>query len=141
MSGSVKGARVAESLLAAVAAGTCLATAIAFSGDVPLFPLPGLYLIEIALAGAMSFFAIVWRDDRTVLWEAVPWIAAGILAAFTVLGIWSVGVFLVPATLALLLAGTIADRRRGANKISHGVAFLISAGIQATIVWVVFTSR
>ena len=134
-------ARIAETFLGAVAAAICLATAVLFSGQVELFPLPGLYLIEISLAGVLSLLAIARADGPTTLWGAVPWLAAGVLAAFVVLGMFSVGPFLAPAALALVLAGVVSDRRRGAAGVGHGVAFLIAAGTQATIMWLVFTVR
>lgn len=133
--------RIAEMFLGAVAAAICLATAVAFSGQANLFPLPGLYLIEISLAGVMSLLAIARADGPKTLWGAVPWLAAGVLAAFVVLGMFSVGPFLVPATLALVLAGVASDRRRGAAGVGHGIAFLIAAGTQATIMWVTFSAR
>ena len=68
----------------------------------PLFPLPGLYLLEIGLVGIIGLTSLA-AGSRLYL----PWIASGILLAFVLLGAWTIGFFLVPGMLAFGAGGTL----------------------------------
>ena len=68
----------------------------------PLFPLPGLYFIEIALVGVIGAFSLFLGR-----WSIAPWLASGILLAFVVLGGFSIGFFLIPAFLAFAVGGAL----------------------------------
>lgn len=91
--------------MAILAAANCLWVAVLFGTSQlspgqsawSLFPLPGLYLAEIALIGIFTLFA-VWEDTNK--WAAGLPVAAGILLAFYVLGGFSIGPYLLPALIA-----------------------------------------
>ena len=133
--------RTAEWFLAVTSAVICIGTAMAFSQQEPLFPLPGLYLFEIGAAGIVGLTAIVKQGARRSGWSVVPWIAAGILAAFAVLGIFSIGIFVAMAAATLLLAAVLVDQRLGAGPGGHVGAFLTAGIIQAGLMWSVFSLR
>jgi hypothetical protein len=132
--------RVAEWILAIVAASVCFAAARVFSRQDDLLPLPGLYLIEIVLAGGLGLTAVAKSRTDVPGWSLIPWVAAGVLLAFVILGAWTIGLFIAPAAVALFLAGYLADLRLGRRVAPHVAAFLGAAMVQASIVWVVFTS-
>lgn len=63
-----------------------------------LFPLPGLYLLEIAIIGILVP-AAVWKASSK--WFLALLAAAGILLAFFVLGGFSLGPYLLPVLVGL----------------------------------------
>ncbi|MEW5985821.1 MAG: hypothetical protein AB1791_04225 [Chloroflexota bacterium] len=121
-----------EKLLALVGAAVCVGVPLLFiPGQQPLYPLPGLYFLEIVWLGLVALVSLLVDHPSTSWWTAVPHGAAGVLLAFVVLGAWTIGFFLAPACVAFLLAGVSADRRRGRPMIRHLVIFLIAAFAQA----------
>lgn len=126
--------RPAEWILAVVGAANCIVVPFFFvEGQSPLFPFPGLYLIEIALLGVLGLISIIVEQNEDSRWRVVPWAVAGILLAFVVLGAWTIGFFLIPATLAFLLAGVLGDRRLNRPLVNHAGVFLIAAIVQAAV--------
>jgi hypothetical protein len=101
-------------LLAVAGGGNCVVVPLLFApGQSPLFPLPGLYLLEIALVGLAGLAGLLSSKPADDRWDWVPWAAVGVLLAFVFLGAWTIGFFLIPALLAFLLAGFLSARRRG----------------------------
>ena len=88
--------RTAEWILGIAGALVCTAAAIMFSSQDPLWPLPGLYLAKIGLAGLLALGAIAVGRNDSGLWAAVPWVASGIVLAFAILGAWTIGLFIAP---------------------------------------------
>lgn len=126
--------RIAEWLLAIVAVVNCIVVPFLFiQNQSTLFPLPGLYFIEIALSGVLGLISVVIEHDENSPWHMVPWIVAGILLAFVVLGVFSIGFFLIPATVAFLGVGILGDRRLDRRMVYHVGLFLVAAAVQATI--------
>jgi hypothetical protein len=66
-------------------------------------------------------------------WRAVPWIAAGALLAFVILGGFSIGFFLIPATVSFLLAGFLLNWLQSGRISKYIGLFLITAILQATL--------
>jgi hypothetical protein len=102
--------RIVQWVLAAIGAGICIGTAIAFwryqMDD--LWPIPGLYLIEVAALGVAGFASLTLLANSGSGWRIVPWIVTGILLAFVILGAWTIGQPLFPAMLAFLIAAILA---------------------------------
>ena len=94
----------------------------------PLFPLPGLYFIEIALVGLLAAYSIFSRR-----WQPVPWIASGILAAFVLLGAWTIGFYLTPAMLAYAAAAVLLAGPQPAKVFRYAGFALLAALIQAGV--------
>jgi hypothetical protein len=108
-------------------------------GQSPIFPLPGLYFIEIALLGLLGVMSVsASADPRShefvrTLWAEIPWGIAGVMLAFVILGAWSIGFFLIPAFLAFLIVGIWSYRRMGGSAVRHLGVLVLSAAIQATV--------
>ena len=100
------------------------------------FPLPSLYFVEIFLLGLMVIVFVAWRTQFNERWYLVPWIAAGIILAFVVLGGFSIGFFLIPAFLAFIVVGILADLQSGNSKAAHLAALIIAALAQSAVMYV-----
>ncbi|GEM_PF-2579519 len=75
-----------------------------------------LLYVALVMASAVGVAASAWKHSRTGLsgWLVALWISTIVLLAFNVLGLASVGIFLLPATLLALiscLVGTLSRRR------------------------------
>ncbi len=103
-----------------------------------LWPLPGLYLLEIAVLALASWFGIVFSGpDRPAWLPALPWAAGGALFAFVVLGAWTIGLFLLPGAVGLLASAWLAGVDPRGEPTSRPVLFLTAALIQAAVIFVV----
>jgi len=122
--------------LAVVAAINCVIVPLFFTQQRPLFPLPGLYLIEIAVLGILGLAGLLIVESRSAFWRGSPWIAAGVLLAFVILGGFSIGLFLIPATVAFLLAGFLMNRLKGGQVIRFIGLFLIAAVLQVILMMI-----
>jgi hypothetical protein len=120
-------------VLAGLAALNCAIVPLFFGGQRPLFPLPGLYLIEIAALGILGLTALLLVEPVTSFWRAVPWVAAGALLAFVILGGFSIGFYLIPAATAFFAAGFLQNRIQGDPVTRYLGLFLIAAVVQATV--------
>lgn len=117
--------------LASLAAVDCLMVAVFFattqlSPGQPawnLFPLPGLYLLEIAVIGIFTLIA-VWKASPK--WFSALSVSAGILLAFFVLGGFSLGPYLLPALLGQVVLVILSAKAYGTSLITH-TAFLLGA--------------
>jgi hypothetical protein len=92
----------------------CLVIALLFAQSQPdVFPLPGLYLIEIGSLGLAPLVALLYEGAKWRPWPDVAWAVAGVLLTFAVLGMWTIGLFLVPALFSFVLAALLGSRRQG----------------------------
>jgi hypothetical protein len=98
-----------------------------------LFPLPGLYFIEIALLGVLVLLYVAARPGLKVRWPAVPWAAAGILLAFVIIAGFSIGPALIPAVAAFVVAGLLGDWQTGESLARHAGVFLVAAVAQGAV--------
>jgi hypothetical protein len=119
--------------LAVVAALNCVVVPMFFAQQRPLFPLPGLYLIEIIVLAILALTGLLLIESRSPFWRAVPWIAAGVLLSFAILAIFSIGFYIIPAAVAFLLAGFLLNRIEGGLLLKYVGIFLIAAILQATL--------
>ena len=127
-------ARVLEWILGVIGAMNCVAVPILVVPDQrELFPLPDLYFIEIASLGMLSIAAVVIQTDDYTRWTVAPWISAGVLATFVILGGFSIGFFLIPAAIAFLLTGILMDWRFGGDIGRHAGLAAVSAVVQAAL--------
>ena len=127
-------ARAAEWLAALVGAVNCVLVPAAFApSQGNLFPLPGLYFVQIALVGVLVLAFVAFRPRPKARWSALPWLAAGIMLAFVVLGGFSIGPFLIPALLAFLVTGVMVDLQGGGSMTRHIGYLLVAAMAQAGV--------
>lgn len=103
----------------------------------PLWPLPGLVLLDIGLLGLAGFAGLAFDDGRRASrWPQATWIASGGLAAIGVIGAFGVSVIAFALGPALLfgLAALLADRHQG-RRLQPGLStFVLSAGVNALLV-------
>lgn len=147
--GSSDSSRLAGSiewLLAALAGVACFALpALVLSspgnvpGQAPLWPLPGLILLEIALLGLAGFAGIAEVLPGTLRGPMAAWVACGALAALGAIGWYGVSVIFFALVPALLfgLAAVLADRRLNRGWREGLSTLVLSAGVNAVFVVVV----
>lgn len=129
--GKVDIRRLFEWIAALIGAVNCLFVSIVFwQGD---FPAPALYLIEIALLGLFVVAFVAARARLSTRWNALPWVAAGILLAFVILGGFSIGFFLIPAFLAFAIVGVLADTMDHRAMARHFGFLLVAAVAHAAV--------
>ena len=121
-------------LIAFVGAADCVFVPILFAASVqqPFFPLPGFYLLEIALLGLLGLMRAVQEPSNFPNWLMnVPWVTAGVLLTFNLLGGFTIGFYLIPGTLAFLVVGFVLAEQQS-QKIWQGLGlFLVAAIAQA----------
>ncbi|HJW82780.1 MAG TPA: hypothetical protein VJ754_00615 [Anaerolineae bacterium] len=130
--------RSLERFFALTAAAVCLVISAriwqVLSGQQPMWPLPGLYLLEILVASAIGMFGILRSDSE---WSApgggLTWAAIGVLLAFAVMGAWSVGLLYSPVVVILVITAVLSDRRRNQNMLVHWGIGLIAALAQVAL--------
>ena len=123
-----------ERYLAVVAAAGCVLISVAvwltFSQVQPMWPLPALYLLEVIV---MSVAAAAASVVGGMVGEIITWATVGILAAFSILGMFSIGALYLPTTLMLMLVCVTRDvRNRLHLPLNIGVG-LIAALLQAGV--------
>jgi len=103
---------------------------VSISANQNLWPLPGLYFIEMAALSVVCALLAFFDDNPRS--QFIIWGAVGILTGFSILGAWSVGFFYLPVAI---IFGVIAIRSDFRNK--QRIAVHIGAGLIAGVVQVV----
>ena len=118
-----------ERFLAILGAVLCLGVTIALwlslSAYQNMWPLPGLYFIEMVTLSIISTFLFVRSDPRD---KFITWVAAGVISVFSILGALSIGFFYLPVALIYAVISVTSDVRNKQNITAHLGIFLI-AGI------------
>ncbi|MFZ2097890.1 MAG: hypothetical protein WAV05_14755 [Anaerolineales bacterium] len=134
---------LAEWLLVIFSVIVCMGVAAVIgSQQSPLWPVPGLYLIEFILISIIGVGNQLVKTSNVAFSKAFPWLSSkaitwiivGILLPFVIFGGFSIGLFLLPALLAFLLAGIISDWRSTTKIISHIGIAVMSAVIQGSLI-------
>ena len=123
-----------EQILAIMAAVVCLAITLVFwfsiSSYQGMWPLPGLYFVEMVSLSFISTFIFVRGDARGSL---MTWVAAGVFSAFSFLGAASVGFFYLPVALMFSVISLIWDVRNKQDRPARLGIFLIAGIAQSTL--------
>lgn len=123
-----------EWFLGILAAANCAAVGIyTLLSSSDAWPFPGVFVLEIILAGLLNLYPVAKDLPVESRWHAVPWASSGITLAFVILGAWTSDFFLLPAMIAFLLLGILSDRRRKGNTGLHFLFFITAAFIQALV--------
>ena len=126
--------RIGEWLAALVGAVNCVLVPAVFApSQSALFPLPGLYFVQIVLIGLGVLAFVAARSNVKSRWLALPWVATGLVLAFVVLGGFSIGPFLIPAFLAFVATGVLADIQMGGPMGRHLGYLVVAAVAQAAL--------
>jgi hypothetical protein len=138
-----RSSRSLEQILAIVGALVCLTVSIRIwqvaSSLQPMWPFPGLYLVEMLLVSAVGALGIVMNDSRPPpLSATLAWVAIGVLSAFALLGAWSIGAFYWPVVVLLLASAVLHHRRRRRNLAPHlglaALAALAQGALMAAVI-------
>lgn len=129
-------------LLAYIGALDCVFVPVLFGAAIqqPFFPFPGLYFLEISLLGFVGLISAMQNPVEKPVWgQYAPWGTAGILLAFNILGAWTIGLYLIPGTLAFLGVGFLQAEK--ATKIWQRInIFLVAAFVQGilmlAVIWI-----
>ena len=130
--------RSLERFVALMAVAVCLLISLRIDQVVgaqqTMWPLPGLYLLEMLGVTAMGAWAI-WHDAPTPTLRVgvLAWIAVGLLLGFAVMGAWSIGFLYLPSAALLLLAAMLSDRKRHQHLFPHAIVSVMAAMTQALL--------
>jgi hypothetical protein len=99
-----------------------------------MWPLPSLYLLEMIVVSFTGLFSLL-KDDATHLAAVavLTWVAVGMLAAFVVMGLWSIGLLFLPVAVIFVIAAILANRRQHRNLIVHVGVGVLAAIIQVAL--------
>jgi hypothetical protein len=118
-----------ERFLAILGAIVCLIITIpiwwSISAQQTMWPLPGLYLIEMVALSIISTFAFFRGDPRD---KFITWGAIGIIGAFSMVGAFSVGFFYLPVALIFAIISVTSDVRNKQHILAH-LGICLIAGI------------
>ena len=122
-----------ERILAILAAVICLIITLVIWFSISpyqgMWPLPGLYFVEMVSLSFISTFMVVRGDPRGSL---MTWVAAGVMSAFSFFGAASVGFFYLPVALMYSVISITWDVRNRQNRPARLGIFLI-AGIAQSV--------
>ena len=126
-----------ERILAILAVVVCLTITLVFWFSISpyqsMWPLPGLYFVEIASLSFISTFIFVRGDPRGSL---MTWVAAGVISAFSFLGALSVGCFYLPVALMFSVISLTWDVRNKQNRPARLGIFVIAGIVQSVLMLV-----
>ena len=126
-----------ERILAILAAVVCLIITLVFwfsiSPSQSMWPLPGLYFVEIVSLSFISTFIFVRGDPRG---SSMTWVAAGVISAVSFLGAASVGFFYLPVALMFIVISLTWDVRNKQNKPARLGIFLMAGIVQSALMLV-----
>ena len=123
-----------ERFLAILGAIVCLTITTLFWWDVSasqtMWPLPGLYFIEMVALSIISAFVLIRGHPRD---KYIPWGAAGAIGAFSILAALSVGVFYFPVALIFTIISITSDLRNQQPMTAHLGTFFVAGLAQAAL--------
>ena len=122
----------------AVCLGITLLVFLVFGRMQPMWPLPGLYLLEMLALSAAAVYVVV-REVRPA--AAVIGAVLGAMGAFALLAAFSIGAYYLPVLLLLGTGGGLAILDRRARFWPAVVACLAAAVVQTAIILAVVRLR
>ena len=87
----------------------------------PMWPIPGLYLVEAVVLPALVLWAVIVADYRGA------WLAVGALATLALLGAMSIGLYVALALIFLVPASILGDD--GQSTLSQKVVAFLLGGL------------
>jgi hypothetical protein len=101
-----------------------------------IFPLPGVYFIELIAIGILCFLAVFLLNNQSIsIWSGISWICSGLLFAFIILGAWTIGFYLIPGMLMLLAVSIMIDKRTQGEIALHLIYFIAAGLSQGVLVF------
>ncbi len=110
----------------------------AAGGTSPMWPLPGLALLDWAVLGIFVFIAtyMVFRWS-SIGWQQSTWFLAGALIPLTVLGAFSIGPFVLITLLLLVISIVLLALCRKPRWLPSILAFFIGGIINLAFLYIV----
>ncbi len=103
------------------------------SSERSIWPLPGLYFVELAAVAIVTALVFL-RDDPSSVTTA--WISAGIYVAFSILGALSIiGLFYLPSAIMFVMLAVLATVHQDRSFLWGLLAFIIAAAGQALLMF------
>jgi len=99
-----------------------------------MWPLPGLYFIEMVALSTTSAFLLVRSDPRGLIITSG---AVGIFSVFSMVGVFSVVFFYLPVALIFGVIVVVSDVRHKQHVVAHLGAFLIAGATQAVVMFTI----
>lgn len=97
---------------------------------------PGIYILEIAIISLLPIFC-VWRNDEK--WLQRLWAGNGALLGLVILGIWSIGVPLIPSLVLSVALGISISLRQKQSLLKHGIKalkfFVFQVLLMLILIW------
>jgi hypothetical protein len=123
-----------ERFLAILGAAACLIVTImvwlSVSASQNIWPLPGLYFIEMVALSSLGAFTFIRNHPHDKL---ITWGVAGVLSIFSILGAWSVGLAYAPIALIFVAISVISDVRNKQPILAHLGVFFIAGLVQLVL--------
>ena len=120
--------------LAVLGAAACVVITVAVWRSVgasqPMWPLPALYFIELMLLAIAVAALFLWDSAPST---ALAWASAGVFAAFSILGSWTVGFCYLPTTFLFFAASVLSDLRTKGSMPAHAGLCLVAGVAQAAL--------
>jgi hypothetical protein len=130
----VQGPLPIERFVALLGGAICMALAAVIwrgvSTSQDTWPFPALYFVELMALGVVVAAAYLRSSESRAL---IAWAAAGAVAAFSVLGAWTVGLLFLPAAVAIAAAALLTDAHNQGRLGAHVGIFAVAALIQAAL--------
>jgi hypothetical protein len=95
-----------------------------------MWPLPGLYFIEIVTLSVVSALLFIRGDPRG---QFLTWGTTGAIGAFSILAAFSVGFFYLPVALLFAIISVTFDVRNKKHIPAHLATFLIAGIAQLAV--------
>ncbi len=92
------------------------------------WPFPALYFIELA---ALALGCALAYTVRSPFRATLTWVTVGVLAAFSILGAWTVGLYYALVTVLFFVMAVMADVRRKVRLLPHVGLGILAAVTQA----------
>jgi hypothetical protein len=96
-----------------------------------MWPLPGLYFLEIVILSIVSGFMAARGDPRA---PYLTWGTAGVIGVFSILAALSVGMFYFPVALLFAVLSVSSDVRNKKNIPAHLGVFLMAGIAQFALI-------
>jgi len=135
--------QILERILSSIAVAICLIECIwlgqALSHQQPVWPLPAMYLIEAGIVSLICWLSVLYSGAKPSSFSAsVTWAAIGILVAFVIMGLWSIGLLFIPVTVLFFITAILIDIRQNNSVILHlGVGALAALAQVALMLFVI----
>ena len=88
-----------------------------------IFPLPAFYLFEMIAA---SLVAAMGAFKESKAWNKATWAAGGIIAAFVLMGAWSIGFFFIPTAILVLITALLSWRRHHTQILIGAITYVVA---------------